>query len=135
MVGYRTKSNLWKYMVFPLVVVYYDVNFDFDYREDTEVVRKEVIPVVYKYVQEMVFCISHENDFEEELSLLRLSDSGSDVNVGVFASLRERFILPPTDSFNAKTLLAFRSSKAMLIQEINVLHMKHCEFRVAVAEM
>ena len=45
LVGQRTKKNAFKYTERPLVVVYYDVNYDYQYIKDTQYVRNKIVEV------------------------------------------------------------------------------------------
>ena len=47
LVGQRTKKNDFKYTEKPLIVVYYDVNYEHQFVSDTQYVRNKVLEVQY----------------------------------------------------------------------------------------
>ena len=53
------------------------------------------------------FIIAREQDNEQELTDLRLDDSGEDVNVAYFHNSRKRYAMTPTDEFNAEKIIEF----------------------------
>jgi protein disulfide-isomerase A4 len=107
LVGHRSHRTGWLYEnVYPICVVYYDVDFSFDGRVDTQIVRHSVAKVAHKY-RHVTFAISHESEYEEEMKLLGLDDAGEDVNAGFFLSARERYVLAPEDEFDAGILEDF----------------------------
>lgn len=107
LVGHRSHRTGWLYEnLFPICVVYYDVDFSFDGRVDTQIVRHNVAKVAHKY-RDITFAISHENEYEDEIKLLGLDDAGEDVNTGFFMSPRERYVLAPEDEFDAGILEDF----------------------------
>lgn len=65
LVGQRTKRNeAFKYSTKPLVVVYYDVNFDHQYVKDTQFIRKKVLEVAHVYsTSNAKFAISNEDEY------------------------------------------------------------------------
>lgn len=108
LVGERSTRSMWKYEnKYPLVIVYYDVDFSFDHRKQTQLIRNEVAKVAKDYRGQLTFCISKEEDFEDELSRLGLSDSGEDVNVGMFESDAIRYRMEPTEDFSTEELRTF----------------------------
>lgn len=85
LVGQRTKFNMFKYTERPLVVIYYDVNFDYQFRTDTQFIRNQILEVAKKFKgSNLKFAISNEEEFEDEIKALGLEDSGNDVNIGVY---------------------------------------------------
>ena len=85
LVGPRTKLNMFKYTERPLIVIYYDVNFDHQFRKDTQFIRNQILEVAKKFKgSNLKFAISNEEEFEDEIKALGLEDSGNDVNIGVY---------------------------------------------------
>ncbi|GFQ85965.1 protein disulfide-isomerase A4 [Trichonephila clavata] len=108
LVGERSRKSQWKYNnKFPLVVVYYDVDFSFDHRVQTQLVRKEVAKVAKDYKGEVTFAISNENEYEDELQALNLDDSGEDVNVGFFDEDKVKYRMDPVEDFSEEELRTF----------------------------
>ncbi|XP_022644692.1 protein disulfide-isomerase A4-like isoform X2 [Varroa destructor] len=112
LVGHRTRKNLWKYNKYPMVVVYYDVNFSHEYRADTQITRRHVLMVARDYRdyhsdEELTFAVSNEETFMDELEMLKLADSPADVNVAFYASPKERYAMEPVDDFDAGVLRKF----------------------------
>ncbi|XP_015913469.2 protein disulfide-isomerase A4 [Parasteatoda tepidariorum] len=108
LVGERSHKSMWKYQnKYPIVVVYYDVDFGFDYRKQTQLIRKEVVKVAKDYKAKITFAISNENEFEDELNQLGLADSGEDVNVGYYESAKIRYRMEPVEDFSADELREF----------------------------
>ncbi|XP_069561618.1 protein disulfide-isomerase A4 [Brachyistius frenatus] len=97
LVGHRKPSNDAKrYTKRPLVVVYYGVDFSFDYRKATQFWRSKVLDVA-KDFPEYTFAIADEEDYAEELKSLGLSESGEDVNVGIMADGGKKFAMEPEE--------------------------------------
>jgi len=69
----------------PLIVAYYDVNFDHQFVKDTQFIRKKIIDVAKKYTtSNLRFAISNEAEFEEEIAALGFVDNGEDVSIACF---------------------------------------------------
>ncbi|KAM9839612.1 protein disulfide-isomerase A4 [Aulostomus maculatus] len=97
LVGHRKPSNDAKrYTKRPLVVVYYGVDFSFDYRKATQFWRSKVLEVA-KDFPEYTFTIADEEDYAEELKSLGLSESGEEVNVGILAEGGKKFAMEPEE--------------------------------------
>lgn len=97
LVGHRKQSNDAKrYTHRPLVVVYYGVDFSFDYRKATQFWRSKVLEVA-KDFPEYTFAIADEEDYAEELKSLGLSDSGEEVNVAILAEGGRKFPMEPEE--------------------------------------
>ncbi|OQR71778.1 protein disulfide-isomerase A4-like [Tropilaelaps mercedesae] len=112
LVGHRTRKNLWKYDRYPMVVAYYDVNFSHEYRSESQIPRKEILTVARDYrdyhpEQQLVFAVSNEETFMDELEMLKLGDSPADVNVAFYASPKERYAMKPVDEFDSEVLRQF----------------------------
>lgn len=108
LVGERSRKSQWKYNnKFPLVVVYYDVDFSFDHRIQTQLVRKEVAKVAKDYKGKVTFAVSNENEYEDELQALNLDDSGEDVNVGFFDVNNVKYRMEPVEDFSEEELRTF----------------------------
>lgn len=109
LVGHRSRRTLLFYHDrYPLCVVYYDVDFSFDGRVDTNIIRQKVVSVAKKFKgQGITFAVSHESDFEEELKDLGLEDAGEDVNAGLWLSPKEKYAFAPEDEFEAGLLEEF----------------------------
>lgn len=106
LVGHRKPANDAKrYTKRPLVVVYYGVDFSFDFRKATQFWRSKVLEVA-KDFPEYTFAIGDEEDYAEELKGLGLSDSGEEVNVGILADGGKRFAMDP-EEFDADVLRDF----------------------------
>ncbi|KAM4543674.1 protein disulfide-isomerase A4 [Fundulus diaphanus] len=114
LVGHRKPSNDAKrYANRPLVVVYYGVDFSFDYRIATQFWRAKVLSVA-KDFPEYTFAIADEEDYAEELKGLGLSESGEEVNVGILADGGKKFAMEP-EEFDSEVLrdfvVAFKKGK------------------------
>ncbi|XP_026884303.2 protein disulfide-isomerase A4 isoform X2 [Electrophorus electricus] len=114
LVGHRKQSNdAMRYTQRPLVVVYYGVDFSFDYRVATQFWRSKVLEVA-KDFPEYTFAIADEEDYAEELRSLGLSDSGEEVNVGILAEGGKKYAMEP-EEFDSEVLrefvLAFKKGK------------------------
>ncbi|XP_068200117.1 protein disulfide-isomerase A4 [Antennarius striatus] len=106
LVGHRKPSNEAKrYTKRPLVVVYYGVDFSFDYRKATQFWRSKVLEVA-KDFPEYVFAIADEEDFADELKGLGLGESGEEVNVGILADGGKKFAMEP-EEFDSDVLRDF----------------------------
>ncbi|XP_048859390.1 protein disulfide-isomerase A4-like [Brienomyrus brachyistius] len=104
--GHRKQSNDAKrYAKRPLVVVYYGVDFSFDYRVATQFWRSKVLEVA-KDFPEYTFAIADEEDYADELKSLGLSESGEEVNVGILADGGKKYAMEP-EEFDADVLREF----------------------------
>ncbi|XP_032498439.1 protein disulfide-isomerase A4 isoform X3 [Phocoena sinus] len=109
LVGHRKSSNEAKrYSQRPLVVVYYGVDFSFDYRVATQFWRNKVLEVA-KDFPEYTFAVADEDDFATEVKDLGLSESGEEVNAAILDEGGRRFAMEP-DDFDADALRAFVSA-------------------------
>ncbi|KAJ8782833.1 hypothetical protein J1605_009441 [Eschrichtius robustus] len=109
LVGHRKSSNEAKrYSRRPLVVVYYGVDFSFDYRVATQFWRNKVLEVA-KDFPEYTFAVADEDDFATEVKDLGLSESGEEVNAAILDEGGRRFAMEP-DDFDADALRAFVSA-------------------------
>ena len=115
LVGQRTKLNqASKYAGRPLVVVYYDVNFDHQYVRDTQLVRDKVLQVAGDYLKvaaaeeaSLRFAVANEDEYAEELQTLDLADALEDVKVAAFGANSVKFRMDPVDDFTAQDLRRF----------------------------
>ncbi|XP_040147231.2 protein disulfide-isomerase A4 isoform X2 [Ictidomys tridecemlineatus] len=106
LVGHRKTSNDAKrYTKRPLVVVYYSVDFSFDYRAATQFWRNKVLEVA-KDFPEYTFAIADEEDYATEVKDLGLSESGEDVNVAILDENGKKFAMEP-EEFDSDTLREF----------------------------
>ncbi|XP_007532784.2 protein disulfide-isomerase A4 [Erinaceus europaeus] len=106
LVGHRKPANDNKrYARRPLVVVYYSVDFSFDYRVATQFWRHKVLEVA-KDFPEYTFAVADEDDFASEVRDLGLSESGEDVNAAILDEGGRRFAMEP-DDFDANALRDF----------------------------
>ncbi|XP_062377299.1 protein disulfide-isomerase A4 [Sardina pilchardus] len=97
LVGHRKQSNDAKrYTKRPLVVVYYGVDFSFDYRKATQFWRSKVLEVA-KDFPEYTFAIADEEDYADELKSLGLSDSGEDVNAAILGDGGKKYAMEPEE--------------------------------------
>uniref|UniRef100_A0A8C3SNX7 Protein disulfide-isomerase n=1 Tax=Chelydra serpentina TaxID=8475 RepID=A0A8C3SNX7_CHESE len=114
LVGHRKTSNDAKrYTKRPLVVVYYTVDFSFDYRVATQYWRSKVLEVA-KDFPEYTFAISDEEDYSSEIKDLGLIDSGEDVNAAILDEGGKKYAMEP-EEFDSDVLrefiLAFKKGK------------------------
>ncbi|XP_031791945.1 protein disulfide-isomerase A4 isoform X2 [Piliocolobus tephrosceles] len=106
LVGHRKASNEAKrYTRRPLVVVYYSVDFSFDYRAATQFWRSKVLEVA-KDFPEYTFAIADEEDYAGEVKDLGLSESGEDVNAAILDESGKKFAMEP-EEFDSDTLREF----------------------------
>lgn len=106
LVGHRTTSNDAKrYTRKPLVIVYYSVDFSFDYRVATQYWRNKVL-MVAKDFPEYTFAIADEDDFSSEIKDLGLLDSGEDVNAAIFDEEGKKYAMEP-EEFDSDVLKEF----------------------------
>ncbi|XP_042327142.1 protein disulfide-isomerase A4 [Sceloporus undulatus] len=106
LVGHRKTSNDAKrYNKKPLVVVYYAVDFSFDYRVATQYWRNKVLEVA-KDFPEYTFAIADEEDYSSEIKDLGLMDSGEDVNAAIFDEGGKKYAMEP-DEFDSDVLRQF----------------------------
>ncbi len=109
LVGQRTKRNLFKYAERPLVVVYYDVNYDHQYVKDTQHIRDKVVEVAKKYGSSgLKFAISSDEEFESEIKTFGFAESNADVYVACFSEKQKfRMEVNEDEDFEAETLTKF----------------------------
>jgi len=111
LVGQRTRTNMiTKYGEKPLIVIYYDVNFNHQYVKDTQFIREKILSVAKHFVDSNLrFALSNEDEYEDELKALGLEDSGADVNVACYTD-KQKFRMEPEEDFEAETLAIFVES-------------------------
>nr|XP_003222269.1 PREDICTED: protein disulfide-isomerase A4 [Anolis carolinensis] len=106
LVGHRkTANDAKKYNKKPLVVVYYAVDFSFDYRVATQYWRNKVLEVA-KDFPEYTFAVADEEDYSSELKDLELVDSGEDVNAAIFDEGGKKYAMEP-EEFDSDVLRQF----------------------------
>ncbi|XP_075862808.1 protein disulfide-isomerase A4 isoform X2 [Microcebus murinus] len=106
LVGHRKISNDAKrYSKRPLVIVYYSVDFSFDYRAATQFWRNKVLEVA-KDFPEYTFAIADEEDYATEVKDLGLSESGEDVNAAILDESGKKFAMEP-EEFDSDALREF----------------------------
>jgi len=107
LVGWRNKRNEFKYHERPLVVIYYDVNYDHQFTKDTQYIRNKVVLVARNFLgSNLRFAISNEEEYAEEIKSLGFEDSGADVNIGCFSE-KQKFRMKVTDEFEPEDLGEF----------------------------
>jgi len=108
LVGQRTKTNMaYKYTEKPLIVIYYDVNYQHNYVKDTQFIREKILQIAKHFVgSNLRFAISNEEEFEDELKTLGLEDSGAEVNVAIYTD-KQKFRMEPEEDFESETLGTF----------------------------
>nr|XP_002130820.1 protein disulfide-isomerase A4-like isoform X1 [Ciona intestinalis] len=107
LVGQRTRDNKDKrYGKRPLVVVYYGVDFSFDYRVATQVWRNKVLEVANQF-KKVTFAIANEEDFQEELKRVGLEDSPEEINVIAYDDEDRKYPMEPNEEFDAEVLQEF----------------------------
>merc|ERR1712001_47371 len=107
LVGWRNKRNEFKYSERPLVVIYYDVNYEHQYTKDTQYIRNKVVQVSKNFLgSSLKFAISSEDEYADEIQKLGFEDSGADVNVGCYTE-KQKFRMKVTDEFETEDLAAF----------------------------
>jgi len=107
LVSQRTVKNNFKFTERPLVVVYFDVNYDYQYIKDTQYVRSQILEVAKNFVgSNLKFAMSNEEEFEKEIKTLGFVDSGNAVNVGAFTE-KQKFPLNHDDEFSSEVLAKF----------------------------
>ncbi|XP_019635970.1 PREDICTED: protein disulfide-isomerase A4-like [Branchiostoma belcheri] len=89
----------------PLVVVFYDVDFSFEYREATQIWRRKVLEVAKDH-RDVTFVIAKEDLQQAKLRELELDDSGEEVNVGLYDTTNRKYRMEP-DEFSEDTLREF----------------------------
>jgi len=104
LVGQRTKQNMaFKYHEKPIIVLYYDVNYDHQFLIDTQFIRKKIVGIARHFTDSNLrFAISNE----DELKSIGLEDSGADVNVACYTE-KQKFRMEPVDDFEASDLARF----------------------------
>jgi len=108
LVGQRTKKNMpFKYPEKPIIVIYYDVNYQHQYVKDTQFIRNKILKIARNFVDSnLKFAIANEDEYEEEIKSLGLEDSGSDVNIACFTD-KQKFRMQPVDDFEESDLAQF----------------------------
>ncbi|KAG8139590.1 hypothetical protein E2320_002352 [Naja naja] len=106
LVGHRkTANDAKRYAKKPLVIVYYMVDFSFDYRVATQYWRNKVLEVA-KDFPEYTFAIADEEEYSSEIKDLGLVDSGEDVNVAIFDEAGKKYAMEP-EEFDSDILREF----------------------------
>ena len=88
LVGWRTQGNAdLLYSVYPLFVGYMSID---DEEDSFEYLKNKMIPLTIKY-PEIVFAISDDSEFKNELKELQLDDRSDDFYFAIFAGLKEKY--------------------------------------------
>ena len=78
LVGWRNKNNEFKYTERPIIVIYYDVNYDHQYTKDTQYIRNKIVQVAKNFVgSNLKFAISSEDEYADEIKKLGIHQSVS----------------------------------------------------------
>ena len=108
LVSQRTKANEFKFTERPMIVVYFDVNYDYQYVKDTQYVRKMILEVAQHFVgSNLKFAMSNEEEFEDEIKSLGFVDSGNAINVAAFTEKQKFPLRIDDDEFSADLLAQF----------------------------
>jgi len=108
LVSQRTKANEFKFTERPMIVVYFDVNYDYQYVKDTQYVRKMILEVAQHFVgSNLKFAMSNEDEFEDEIKSLGFVDSGNAINVAAFTEKQKFPLRIDDDEFSADLLAQF----------------------------
>jgi len=83
LVGHYTKETAKYYEDnTPYCLVFYTVDFGYDYIKSTQMVRNKVLNVAKNVRKDVNFAVADDEEFAELLKKFNLQDSGEDVNVG-----------------------------------------------------
>jgi protein disulfide-isomerase A4 len=106
LVGWRHKRNEFKYSERPLIVIYYDVNYD-QGSKDTQYIRNKIVNVAENFLgSNLKFAISNDAEYEAEIKTLGFQESGADVNVACYTK-NQKFRMKISDEFESKDLAEF----------------------------
>lgn len=105
MVGHFQQQTEGKFFKRPLVLVFYDVKFEAKLRSMTQFWREKVLRVAKEY-PDILFAVADEESFEVKLKEFGLTDSGEDVNVGLYDEQNRRFALVD-EEFSEDSLTEF----------------------------
>jgi len=107
LVGQRTKNNqALVYSKRPLVLVYYDANFNHEHEKNSQRIRNKVVEVA-KDFPDVYFAVANEEDYADELEAVKLGDSGVDVNVVFYGEHRLKYRMDPVEDFDGSDLRSF----------------------------
>jgi len=108
LVSQRTKHNNFKFTERPMIVVYFDVNYDYQYVKDTQYVRKMILQVAKNFVgSNLKFAMSNEDEYEDEIKSLGFTDSGNAINMAAFTEKQKFPLHTDDDEFSAEMLSQF----------------------------
>jgi len=83
LVGHYTKQTAKYYDDnVPYCLVFYTVDFGYDYIKATQMVRNKVLKVAAAHRTDLLFAVADDDEFAELMKKFNLHDSGEDVNVG-----------------------------------------------------
>ncbi|VDK55701.1 unnamed protein product [Anisakis simplex] len=101
LVGQMTHNNMAnRYSKFPLVVVYYSVDFSLEHVKGTQYWRNKILKVANEYKKEKYrFAIADEEEYAKELTDVGLGDSGLEQNVVAFGVNGKKYPMNP-DQFD-----------------------------------
>jgi len=92
LVGHFTQDTEQKFAKRPLVLVFFDVSFDAKVRSLTQYWREKVIRVAREY-PDILFAVANEESYEDKMKEFGLTESGEDVNVGLYDEQDRKFAL------------------------------------------
>ena len=88
LVGWRNKNNEFKYTERPIIVIYYDVNYDHQYTKDTQYIRNKIVQVAKNFVgSNLKFAISSEDEYADEIKKLGIHYAGWKTTIYRFSVL------------------------------------------------
>ncbi|CAG0884424.1 unnamed protein product [Cyprideis torosa] len=72
-------------------------------------VRQKLLDVAKDYLgsNSIIFAVSHEAEYQDELKLLGLDDSGEDVNIGLWVNDNVRFAMEPVEVLTSEAIRDF----------------------------
>lgn len=108
LVGHYTQEADKKFVKRPLVLVFYDVNFDAKVRSLTQYWREKVLRVAKEF-PDIQFAVANEESFEEKMKEFGLHESGEDINVGLYDTDNRRFAMVD-EEFSEDSLTEFVES-------------------------
>ncbi|XP_029641000.1 protein disulfide-isomerase A4 isoform X1 [Octopus sinensis] len=106
LVGHYNFNNEKKYNTkYPLCLVFYTVDWSFDYRKATQIWRKKIAKIARNY-KSITFAVANEDDHSNLMKDFGFEDSGEDMNIGIMTE-EKRYTMEPMDEFESSHIESF----------------------------
>ncbi|XP_005099457.1 protein disulfide-isomerase A4 isoform X3 [Aplysia californica] len=110
LVGHYAKDQVKRYDTLrPLCLVFYTVNFSFDYRDVTQMWRNKIAAIAKNY-PDITFAVADDEEYANLMIDFGLGDSGEEMNFGLIGSDGKKYGMEPMEEFDSEAISEFLDS-------------------------